>query len=77
MGEKDIKMMVRSKINIRICITFLIPLKLKTNYTIKSFHSQYQYKRIHKSKSEKCQNEVDPLKGEDSVKRYIKGSEKS
>ena len=69
--------MVRSKINIRIVITFLIPLKLKANYTIKSFQSQHQYKEIHNSKSEKCRNEVDPLKGEDSFKRYIQGSEKS
>ena len=69
-------MMVRSKINIRIFITFLIPLKLKANYTIKSFQSQHQYKEIHNSKSEKCRNEVDPLKGEDSFKRYIQGSEK-
>jgi len=58
-------------------ITFLIPLKLKANYTIKSFQSQHQYKRIHKSKFEKCRNEIDPLKGEDSFKRYIQGSEKS
>ena len=36
-------MMVRSKIDIIICITFLIPLKLKANYTIQSFQSQYQY----------------------------------
>jgi hypothetical protein len=70
-------MMVRSKTNIRIVITFLIPLKLKANYTIKSFQSQHQYKEIHNSKSEKCRNEVDPLKGEDSFKRYIQGSEKS
>ena len=68
--------MVRSKINIRIVITFLIPLKLKANYTIKSFQSQHQYKEIHHSKSEKCRNEVDTLKGEDSFKRYIQGSEK-
>jgi hypothetical protein len=46
--------MVRSKINIRIFITFLIPLKLKANYTIKSLQSEYQYKGIHKSKFEKC-----------------------
>jgi hypothetical protein len=70
-------MMVRFEINISIFITFLIPLKLKTNYKIKSFQSQYQYKGIHKSKFEKCGNEVDPLKGEDSFKRYIQGSEKS
>jgi hypothetical protein len=31
---------------------------------------------IHKSKFEKCRNEVDPLKGEESFKRYIQGSEK-
>jgi hypothetical protein len=70
-------MMVRSKINIRIFITFLIPLKLKANYAIKSLQSEYQYKGIHKSKFEKCRNEVDPLKGEDSFKWYIQGSEKS
>ena len=70
-------MMVRSKINIRIFITFLIPLKLNANYTIKSLQSEYQYKGIHKSKFEKCRNEADPLKGEDSFKRYIQGSEKS
>ena len=57
LGEKDIKMMVRSKINIRMFITF----ELKANYTIKSFQSQYQYKGIHKSKFKKCHNEVDPL----------------
>ena len=60
--------MVRSKINIRIFITFLIPLKLNANYTIKSLQSEYQYKGIHKSKFEKCRNEADPLKGEDSFK---------
>jgi hypothetical protein len=76
LDEKDIKMMVRSKINIRIFITFLIPLKLNANYTIKSLQSEYQYKGIHKSKFEKCRNESDPLKGEDSFKRYIQGSEK-
>jgi hypothetical protein len=54
LGEKDIKMMVRSKINLRIVITFLIPLKLKANYTIKSLQSEYQYQGIHKSKIEKC-----------------------
>ena len=70
-------MMVRSKINIIFFITFLIPLKLKANYTIKSLQSEYQYKGIHKSKFEKFRNEVDPLKGEDSFKRYIQGSEKS
>ena len=51
-------------------------MKLKANYTIKSFQSQYQYKRIHKSKFKKCRNEVDPLKGKDSFKRYIQGSGK-
>jgi hypothetical protein len=76
LDEKDIKMMVRSKINIRIFITFLIPLKLKANYTIKSLQNEYQYQGIHKSKFEKCRNEVDPLKGEDSFKWYIQGSEK-
>jgi hypothetical protein len=52
-------------------------LKLKANYTMKSLQSEYQYKGIHKSKFEKCPNEVDPLKGEDSFKWYIQGSEKS
>jgi len=70
-------MMVRSKINIRIVITFLIPLKLKANYTIKSLQSEHQYKGIHKSKYEKCRNEVDPRKGEDSFKWCIQASEKS
>jgi hypothetical protein len=69
--------MVRSKINIRIFITFLIPLKLNANYTIRSLQSEYQYKGIHNSKFEKCRNEADPLKGEDSFKRYTQGSEKS
>jgi hypothetical protein len=52
-------------------------LKLKAKYTIKSLQSEYQYKGMHKSKFEKCRNEVDPLKGEDSFKAYIQDSEKS
>jgi hypothetical protein len=74
MVEKESKMMVISKINIITFITFIIPFKLKANYTIKSLQSEYQYKGIHKSKFEKCRNEVDPLKGEDSFKRYIPGA---
>jgi hypothetical protein len=50
---------------------------MKVHIGVKSLQSEYQYKGMHKSKFEKCRNEVDPLKGEDSFKAYIQDSEKS
>jgi hypothetical protein len=58
LGEKDIKMMVRSKINIRMFITFEIKSQLHDKNHFKVNINTRKYTSLN---LKKCRNEVDSL----------------